>query len=201
MKQRSLNTLIFLVFLSLQGFSQSFENVRFTGRFDFSEEVPTFSHVSSSISADFQGSAISATFSASYGVSYFYVILDGNDDPLERKVLVIESSTAQEFILAENLEEGDHRIEVVKLNQYDTKVRFHGFSVEGGLLLEKPEEPTFAIEFYGDSNPAGHSAWDEKDWGKAADNGGYYTYPGITARLLGAQYHNVSLSQPRLQLP
>ncbi len=193
MSQRSLSTLLFLVFLSIQGFSQSLDKVRFTGRFDFSGEVPTFSHVSSSISANFQGSAISATFSASYGVSYLYVILDENDDPLDRKVIVIESSTVQEFILAKNLQEGEHRIEVVKLNQYDTKLGFHGFSVEDGLLLEKPEEPIFSMEFYGDSHPAGNSAWDEKDWGKAADNGGYYTYPGITARLLGAQYHNVSM--------
>ncbi len=191
--QRSLNTLIFLVFLSLQGFSQSFENVRFTGRFDFSGEVPSFSHVSSSISADFQSSAISATFSASYGVSYLYVILDENDDPLERKVFVIESSTAQKFILAENLEEGEHHIKVVKLNQYDTKVAFHGFEVVGGDLLEKPIRPGISLEFYGDSNPAGHSAWDERDWGRTSHNGGYFTYPGITARLLGAEYHNISM--------
>jgi hypothetical protein len=191
--QKSLTTLIFLVFLGLQGFSQSFENVRFTGRFDFSGEVPRFSHVSSSISVNFQGSGISATFSASYGVSYLYVILDGNDDPLERKVIVIESSTAQEFILAENLEEGEHRIDVVKLNQYDTKVAFHGFEVVGGDLLEKPIRPGISLEFYGDSNPAGHSAWDAKDWGKTSDNGGHFTYPGIISRLLAAEYHNITM--------
>jgi len=187
------NILALLLFLSMHVFSQSFDRVHFSGRFDFSGEVPTFSHVSSSISADFQGSAISATFSASYGISYLYVILDGKDEPLDRKVIIIEDSAPQEFLLADKLDDREHHIKIVKLNQYDTKAAFHGFEVEGGMLMDKSKESSFSIEFYGDSHPAGHSAWDERDWGNASDNGGYFTYPGITARLLDADFHNISM--------
>jgi len=179
--------------------SQGNDKVLYTGRFDFSQSAPTFSHVSSSIKADFNGTGISATFSAIYGTSYLYVILDGMDDPLERKVIEVRKSEPQSFVLVGNLEEGEHYIEIVKLNQYDTKVAFHGIEVEGGSLLEsgslleRSVRPSLSLEFYGDSNPAGHSAWDAKDWGKTADNGGHFTYPGITSRLLGAEYHNISM--------
>lgn len=173
--------------------SQDNDKVLYTGRFDFSESAPSFSHVSSSIKADFSGTGISGTFSALYGTSYLYIILDGQDDPLDRNIIEVRKSEPQSFMLAEDLDDGEHHLEIIKLNQYDTKVAFHGFEVIGGSLLEKPGRPALSLEFYGDSNPAGHSAWDANDWGKTADNGGHFTYPGITARLLDAEYHNISM--------
>jgi hypothetical protein len=58
------------------------------------------------------------------------------------------------------------------------------------LGLEPVQEDLF-IEYYGDSNAAGHSVWNTEDRGASIDNGGYFTFSGITARLQGADYHNM----------
>lgn len=188
-------TLLFLLVCAINLFSFAQHNdVLFTGRFDFSDpNEPVFSHVSSSIKANFSGTGISATLSSAGGTSYIYVIVDGQADPENRMLLKIRARKANSFTLASNLPNGPHTIELVKVNQYDTKVKFHGFTVDDGNLLAKPEQSPLKIEFYGDSNPAGHSTWDVADGGAIIDNGGYFTYPGITSRLLGADYHNISM--------
>jgi hypothetical protein len=170
------------------------DQVLFTGRFDFSDaSKPVFSHVSSSIKANFNGTGISATFSSVQGTSYLHVIIDGKADPENRQLLKIDRRSAKKYVLASGLPAGSHQVEIVKENQYDTKVAFHGFAVTKGNLLARPARPPLALEFYGDSNPAGHSAWDVADKGAVINNEGYFTYPGITARLLNAEYHNISM--------
>jgi len=193
MTRRLVLLVVLLAITFTRGRAQSIDSILFTGRFDISDSSASFSHVSSSISANFQGTGISASFSSDYGVSYLYVILDRKDDPLHRKIIEVESGLIQQYVLAEHLEQGEHHVELVKLNQYDTRLSFHGFKTEGGRLLQQPTRPTLSMEYYGDSNAAGHSAWDAEDWGAASDNGGYFTFPGITARLLGAEYHNISM--------
>lgn len=189
---------IFIIFILSVCFlglkAQSPDKILYTGRFDFSDpSTPVFSHVGTSIKANFVGTSISAEFSSAYGTSYLYVIIDGNADPKNRDLIKISNATAQLFSLASDLSDGEHQIEIIKTNQYDTKVRFHGFNIEDTNLGSKPERPSLSIEFYGDSNPAGHSAWDVLDKGAIIDNGGYYTYPAITARLLGAEFSNISM--------
>jgi len=165
-----------------------------TGRFDFSNpSVPVFSHVSSSIKANFRGTGVSATFSSVGGTSYLYIIIDGKADPAVRRLIKVDRRRPKSFTLAERLPAGDHQVEVVKENQYDTKVAFYGLAVTGGALLPKPSRPALSLEFYGNSNPAGHSAYDVFDKGAVINNGGYFTYPGIASRLLGAEYHNISM--------
>jgi len=165
-----------------------------TGRFEFSNpSIPVFSHVSSSIKANFHGTGISGVFSSAGGTSYLLIIVDGKADPAVRRLIKIDRRQPRSFILAEGLPAGDHQVEIVKENQYDTKVAFHGLTVTGGALLPKPSRPALSLEFYGDSNPAGHSAYDVFDRGAVVNNGGYFTYPGITARLLNAEYHNISM--------
>ena len=171
----------------------------FTGRYDFSDPSKVvFSHVSNSIKANFNGTGISASFAAlSSGASvasYFYVIVDGNVKPETRTLIKVTKPAKTSFVLASGLPSGDHTIELVKESQYDTKVVFYGFTVTGGTLLAKPlKAAVLSIEYYGDSNPAGWDAYDPKDAGAVINNGGYYTYPGITARMLNADYHNVSM--------
>ena len=178
----------------LNGMPLQHDQVLFTGRFDFSDPSKTvFSHVGSSIKANFSGTGISATFSAVSGTSYLYVIVDGHANPEKRTLIKIDRRTSESFVLASGLPAGNHQVELVKENQYDTKVAFHGFGVTGGSQLAKPARHALSLEFYGDSNPAGHSAWDVADGGAVINNGGYFTYPGITARLLNAEYHNISM--------
>jgi hypothetical protein len=178
----------------LKGMPLPHDQVLFTGRFDFSDpSKPAFSHVGSSIKANFNGTGISATFSSVRGTSYLCVIIDGNADPKKRTLIKIDRRAARSFVLASGLPAGNHQVELVKEDQYHTKAAFHGFMVTGGSLLAKPARPALSLEFYGDSNPAGHSAWDVADRGADINNGGYFTYPGITARLLNAEYHNISM--------
>ena len=96
--------------------------------------------------------------------------------------------------MASGLPSGNHTIELVKESEYDTKEAFYGFTVTGGSLLVKPvNNSSLSIEYYGDSNPAGWDAYDPADRGAIINNGGYYTYPGIAARMLNADYHNISM--------
>lgn len=171
----------------------------FTGRFDFSDPSKVvFSHVSNSIKASFNGTGISASFTAlsngASATSYFYVIVDGNVKPETRTLIKVSKSAKTSFVLASGLPKTNHTIELVKETQYDTKVAFYGFTVANGTLLAKPVNPAvLSIEYYGDSNPAGSDAYDPRDAGAVINNGGYYTYPGITARTLNADYHNISM--------
>lgn len=166
-------------------------NILYTGRIQFSDpSCPVFSHIGCSIKINFNGTGVSATFSSSK-TSYLYVIIDGQDDVHHRKVLKI-SPAKQSYELAPDLSNGKHRVEMVKLTPYDSKITFLGFEVEGEGLGEKPMRPPLALEFYGDSNAAGTSAWDTKDSGTDEVNEGYFTFPGITARMLNAEYVSIS---------
>jgi len=179
--------------------SQSFNNILFTGRFNFSDPAKVeFSNCSSSIKANFTGTGISVSLaSTSNGASvtsYLSVIVDGNIFPETRNLIKVSKATKTTFVLASGLVPGNHTIELVKETEYNTKVAFYGFTVTGGSLGSKPIAPSLSIEFYGDSNPAGWDAYDPRDAGAVINSGGYYTYPGITARMLNAQYHNISMS-------
>lgn len=171
--------------------SPSHSNILYNGRIEFidSSEV-RFSQVGCSIKAKFHGTGISGEFS-SQGTSCLYVIIDDKIDTHNRQLLKIDGNKKW-FSLATGLADTIHSLEIIKTNQYDTKVRFTGLNIDGRGLVEKPEQKELFLEFYGDSNPAGHSAWDPKDMGAVVDNGGYFTYPAITARLLNAAFSNVS---------
>jgi len=167
-------------------------DILYTGRFEFTNPSnPVFSHVGVSIKVKFLGSGISASFSSTPKTSYLYVIIDDKVDIHNRQILEVGASQ-QTFELVSRLSDTIHKVEIVKLNQWDTKVIFYGFVVNGEGLAEKPERKNLFLEFYGDSNPAGYSTWDTKDRGAERDNGGYFTYPGIAARMLNADFSNIS---------
>ncbi len=183
----------FLIFASSKtSIDPSNTGILYTGRVEFSDPSnPVFSFNGVSIEAYFTGSGISANFSSTPNTSYLYVIIDDQVDVYNRQILEVGSSE-QSFELVSGLSDTIHKVEIVKLNQFDTKVTFHGFEVDGEGLAEKPQQKELFLEFYGDSNPAGHSTWDTKDFGAISDNGGYFTYPGITARMLNADFSNIS---------
>ncbi len=166
-------------------------NIQYMGRFSFADpDAPTFSMPSTSITIAFEGTGIKANFSSS-GTSFIYVIVDGNDNPYQRQVTAVNGNN-NEIILASGLPSGSHVVKVVKSNEYDTKLTFNGATITGTAILSPPPRPGYQIEFYGDSNPSGWSAWDVRDAGNAQHSGAYHTYPGITSRLLGAEYSNMS---------
>lgn len=168
--------------------------LQYSGRIEFTPfNVARFSMPSSSIKIKFTGTELKATFSAKNfdgdGKSYLYVIVDGKADPLNRNIIEVYTSK-RDYTLAEGLTEGEHIVEVVKVNEYWGMVEFHGFDIGRGQILPLPSKPNRLIEYYGDSNPSGWSAWNDKDQGGDAESGGYYTYPAFTARALNADLIN-----------
>lgn len=171
--------------------SPSDPDIQYMGRINFADpNAPDFSQPGVSITASFNGTGISANFSSS-GTSYVYVIVDGNDDPYQRQVTAIGGNN-NSVVLASGLSSGNHTVKVVKTNEYDTKLIFNGFTVTGNGLNSPPARPSRQIEYYGDSNPSGWGAWDVRDEGVNELSGGYHTYPGMVARMLNAEYSNMS---------
>ncbi|MBB6459045.1 GDSL-type esterase/lipase family protein [Flammeovirga kamogawensis] len=167
--------------------------IQYSGRMTMkTPDAPVFSLPSTSIKINFNGTEVEGTFSNTLGNSFLYIIVDGNADPYNREIIKVTAKN-QVFTLANNLSAGNHTLEIVKVNEYDTKVTFKGFTIKNGTgLLPPSARPSLKIEYYGDSNAAGWSAWDVRDEGYARLSGGYYTYPAMTARMLNAEVSNFS---------
>ncbi|WP_462248479.1 GDSL-type esterase/lipase family protein [Ekhidna sp.] len=169
-------------------------NILYTGRIDFTNtNEPVFSLSGVSIEMNFSGTSVSGEFAAS-SRSYFYVIIDGDDDPYNRNVIEVNGSTQQEIELVSGLSDELHHIKLVKLDESDSKVTFYGFEISGGGIEEKPERPDLQLEFIGDSNSAGWNAWNPYDNGGREVSGSYHTYPGMVSRMLGAEYSLIGAS-------
>jgi hypothetical protein len=170
-------------------------NISYTGRFSFNDPInPAFSMSASSIKINFEGTKADGRFSSEGGSSYLYIIVDGDANPYDRKVLEISDVNESQYKLADNLSEGIHTLELVKLNESDTKITFHGLIISGKGLVTKPKRPLLQFEFIGDSNTSGWSAWDAYDKGGNEASGAYYTFPGITSRMLNAEYSLIGAS-------
>lgn len=165
--------------------------IRYSGRWERSNQTaPWCAWQGSNISAIFRGTSIHAEIE-SERKEYIRVIVDG-EVAKSRKIALVEGR--QSYLVANGLAAGDHQVELVK-ETYSGKGRltFHGFQVTGGGILKSPqEEARLRIEFYGDSNLAGHSLEHEKNKGGAAHTGCFFTYAGIVSRMLDAEYHNIS---------
>lgn len=165
------------------------DEILYSGRISFADPLnPTFSMSASGFVVNFEGTCITGRFSTEDGNSYLYVIVDGKVDPKNRHVIEVNSLNEDSYILAENLKSGPHSIEIIKLNESDTKVTFHGIVFTGDKLLRKRKREELKLEFVGDSNTAGWSAWDAYDKGGNEKSGAYFTFPGLTAEMLDAEY-------------
>jgi len=175
------------------------EEIRYTGRWDHSTPTKPWAYwIGSSIIANFTGTSISATLSAS-NTDYIRVIIDGNATVSEK----IQISSAElTYFLAENLDISEqHTVEIVKETD-GGRLIFHQFLLDEGerlVSLPVPDEPVRKISFYGDSNLAGYSLESEQNQSDRSLRGSYYGYAGITARMFGAEYENISRSGATLR--
>ncbi|PQJ20805.1 GDSL-type esterase/lipase family protein [Tenacibaculum sp. SG-28] len=168
--------------------------ILYSGRFSFENPLtPSFSMSATSIKFNFSGTEVNGFFS-SEGSSYLYVIIDGKANPYNRKVIKVSTTSKKPFLLADKLPYGEHTLEIVKLNESDTKVYFYGIEIKGKGIGKKPKRAPVKLEFIGDSNTAGWSAWNAYDKGKNAASESYFTFPGITARALNAEYSLIGAS-------
>ncbi|MBB6459046.1 GDSL-type esterase/lipase family protein [Flammeovirga kamogawensis] len=171
-------------------------HLQYTGRIEFSNpKVPTFSMPSSAIKVRFKGTAINAVLSSNNfdgnGKSYLYVIVDGKATPYNRTIIEV-SGTKKSYEIATNLSDTFHTVELVKVSEYWSMVSFYGFDIPSNNTYALKAKPKRFIEFYGDSNPSGWSAWNDRDQGGDNESEGYFTYPGFVSRALNAEYVNFS---------
>ena len=188
--------ILFMSFLTAsvdaaQSIAPSDTMLRYTGRWDFSNLTQPWAYAKgTSIIANFQGSSLSATFSAT-STDYLRIIID-NDAALSEKIPI--SSSNASYVLAAGLADKVHRIEIVKETDAG-RWTFHGFELDDWKdLTELPPGPTHKLVFYGDSNLAGYSLEHEQNQSGQGLRGSYYGYAGIVSRMLDAEYSNISRS-------
>jgi|GEM_PF-2605127 len=164
-------------------------NIQYTGRWNFDNpSTPKVTWHGSQILLHFNGTDISVDIDAGarspYGNQWseqYRVIVDGVPSP-DR---IFMSSGRNIYTLASNLPAGDHTLVLFKETTYSYKSAntIYGFDING-TLLTPPARPPLRIEFFGDSNMDGTSNYSEQDGGNA---GGYYAYPAMVSRMLGAE--------------
>lgn len=163
--------------------------ILYTGRFDFTDSVnPLMGWTGSSLIINFDGTSFAADFTATSGNEYLFVIVDGGE-PANHRL----SKGRDHYVLAENLKEGNHRIEIIKKTEpWEGHITFHGIYLdEGKSLLAAPERPRLKLEFYGDSNTSAYSSESISDLSTSIYTNSYYSYAAQTARALDAEYHNM----------
>ena len=121
--------------------------------------------------------------------TWFTVIVDG-----EEKDLLLGEGGKQSTVIAENLPAGMHTFELYKQTEGDHSVNINSVTLNGEVL-DAPENADLLIEFAGDSITCGYGNVVEMDRvGGARSTDGYKSYGAQTARLLGADWSNVSKS-------
>lgn len=144
-----------------------------------------------SVSLKFKGTEVSAILEDLKGENYFTVVLDGK----QISVLAL-SQGKKEYVLAENLTDTVHQIELHKRNDWiHGKTLFYAYQYKGDTLFDITKKETF-IEFYGDSITVGYGNEDttgkDRSTGDVTNN--YLAYGALTARALNAEYSCIAHS-------
>lgn len=130
---------------------------------------------------------IETTFSAS-SAEWITVIVDGKENMQKLK------SGTQTVTIAEELTAGKHTIEIYKQMEGDHSLNLHSVTLNGEIV-EAPKNAELLIEFAGDSITCGYgNIVDSTVVSSARVTDGYKSYGAQTARLLGADWSNVSKS-------
>lgn len=121
------------------------------------------------------------------------VLVDGKES-----IMKIGGNTITTATIAKNLSAGVHKIEIYKQNEGNSPINIYAVTLNGEVL-DAPKNSDLLIEFIGDSITCGY--------GNTVPNGtlttarptdGYMSYGTQTARLLGADWSNVSKSSATL---
>ncbi|MDD4969689.1 MAG: GDSL-type esterase/lipase family protein [Paludibacter sp.] len=148
-----------------------------------------------SVTLNFQGTELKAVLKNGKETTYFYAIVDGNDqEALKIKADTIQSS----IVLATGLKNANHTVQLFKLSNNTSFTYFYGFELgDGSTVLAANPLPQRKIEFYGNSITAGHGVDvlpGHDDSGSPEYFNNYWTYAARTARHFNAQYSCISRS-------
>ena len=148
-----------------------------------------------SVTINFKGTEIKAVLKNGKEDTYFYAIVDGNENDIRKiKADTIESS----ILLASGLKNTNHSVQLFKLSNNTSYTYFYGFELaDGSTVLNATPLPKRKIEFYGNSITAGHGVDvlpGHDDSGNPEYFNNYLTYAARTARHFNAQYSCISRS-------
>jgi hypothetical protein len=177
-------------------------NVTLCGRFNTSDSTAVlFSNPGCALWINFNGTAVSMRLKKKSQTAVLYIIVDDQVDINNRTRINLTSKTYSNITLVSGLAGGNHTLKVVMMTEYysgayyDSTYGTQGFSITGGTgLLSAPTLPSRFIEYYGDSGAAGWDCWHAYDAGTYTDGDGYFTFPQVAARAVGAYCHNNSQS-------
>lgn len=144
----------------------------------------------SSVSFSFQAPSVSVTIDDA-GDNYLNVYIDD----LAPVVLDLEPGE-HTYVLSEGLTAEPHRVAIHKRTETfegDATVLSFELGPENRMGESEPD-PTFRMEFYGDSITAGYSADCECDQGDAVYKNHDLTYAALAASALGGEHHTIALS-------
>ncbi|MFC5470647.1 SGNH/GDSL hydrolase family protein [Cohnella suwonensis] len=165
------------------------EQVRYTGRFDFSQpEGPQFAWSGSSIAISFKGTEVRALLKpvqSGMADNWVNIVID-DQEPVPVKI-----DKENSYLLALNLANEVHTVEIFKRTEPMVgELQFMGFELpEGAELLEPPSRHEHKIEIIGDSITAGYGneAASIEDGFQASQENHYLAYGPIAARSLNAE--------------
>lgn len=165
---------------------------RLMGRFDRTEEGTLIGGwVNSAIFLTFRGTAINLIAEDSDGEDYIEIVVDG----IARNWINLKKGI-HEYRIEQELPEGDHTIEIQKRTGILTgSIKFYGFTLpQGGIFLTPPAQKSIRLEYFGDSITCGSGIGHPHEVAEAKElDDGYMSYVGISARMLGAEYHTLAI--------
>ena len=182
--------------------SPEHEQIQYSGRIDFDDpKAPVLVYAASFIRIRFQGTAVKAVLENhhNYWTNYMGIIVDGVQGKF-----ALENDGKKEYVLAENLSDGEHELLLFKRMDACHYVTFYGFKLEGAkegcdpALLPCEKLPDRRIEVFGDSVSCGEVSEALDFVGKEDPvhdgefSNSWYSYSWMTARKLGAELHDTS---------
>ena len=173
--------------------SPSDPRLQYVGRWDRSDSnSPWCAWQGSSLRFRFRGESCSAILTNTGEEEYIRILIDGEALP-ESKIPL--QPGRHRYQLCSNLKPGEHEVEIVK-ETYLGKGRMHcnAIQIPAGQILSPPPPKPLRIAFYGDSNLAGYSLENERNDSAKQYRGSHFTFAGIVARMLDADYQNISSS-------
>lgn len=166
--------------------SPNSEFIQYQGRIGADSTAKILYWSGSSIKVQFKGEEIAVVLKDEGGDNYFNVLVDG-----ELKEILRPDTVKKTYVLAEDLENVTHVVELFKRTEWDRgKTWFYGFEPGEGAEFEMPFVKKRRIEFYGNSITAAYAVEDysDKDSPDSTYTNFYQSYAALTARHFQANY-------------